>query len=658
MLEPARLQFTPDGTPWSETYADVYHSSHGGPAQARHVFLGGNGLPERWQTRERFLILETGFGLGLNFLSTWAAWRAAAGACRQLHFVSIEKHPFALADLRCAQAAWPEFAGLAAELQAHWPLQVPGIHRLRLDHGRVLLTLVWGDASRQLRQLMLAADAFYLDGFSPARNPELWSPELCRALARLAAPGATLATWSVAGALRQALAANEFELEKRPGFARKRQMLVGRYRSRKPHPSPTPPPALRQALVLGAGIAGCSIAAELAGRGWQVELLERGNVGQGASGNLAGVLRPLPSVDDNPLARLTRAGFLASRARLLALDAAGLPLRWGQTGALQLARDAEHEALQARTVARLGLPAEFVQYLDATAASARAAWPLARGGWYFPLGGWVQPSSLCHALLQSQQAEQQASQAKQSGQLRLREHCPVHSIVRQGELWLACDARGHCLAAAPHLVVAAGVDATRLLPLAWLPQRPARGQVTHLRAASFLPREDDTPGPAPDLLLCGASYLTPAVDGWRLAGASFSMDDPDPSLRPQDHAANLAGLEALLPGIGARLNAASGHANLLANSGETTSGRVGFRPMSPDRLPIVGAVPDPSSRARGRHIPAQPGLWCLQGFGARGIVWSALMADLLASRMNGDPLPLEYDLVQHLTPERFLRAGK
>ena len=621
MLEPARLQFTADGTPWSETYGDIYHSSHGGPEQARHVFLGGNGLPRRWQGRERFVILETGFGLGLNFLATWAAWRADPEACGRLHFVSLEKHPFSADDLARAQAAWPEFAPLAAELQTAWPLLVPGMHRLNLERGRVVLTLVLGDARHWLRRLELAADALYLDGFSPARNPELWTPEICKALARLTAPGATLATWAVSGELRRALAAHEFTLNKAPGFARKRHMLTGWSHSRKPLRHP--PPEQRQALVIGAGVAGTSAAAALAGRGWEVEVLEQeGDAGRGASGNLAGVLRPLPSRDDNLLARLTRAGFLATRRHLQALEAAGLPVRWGSTGALHLGRDAAHAAHQARTVAQLGFPPELLQFLDAGAATEHIGWPVPWGGWYFPLGGWVQPPSLCRANLLSQPQR-----------IRLRPNCHVAGIRRQEGLWYALDDQGRNLASAPHLVMASGVAAPRFGPFAWLPQKAARGQVSLFPADSTPPLK---------LLVCGNGYLAPAVDGLLAGGATHQPDDPETAERLADHQFNLDRINRLLPGFAAGLQAGRLH------------GRVGFRPMSPDRLPIVGLAPDPDAPLHPRHVPRQPGLWCIQGFGARGIVWSALMAELLASRMEGEPLPLESDLVAALDPGRFL----
>lgn len=230
-LELASLTVDDDGTPVSPVYGDVYHSAAGGHAQARHVFMAGNGLPTRWQGKERFVILETGFGLGINFLATWLAWRNDPRRSAVLHFVSLEKHPFTADDLARAHRSLPEFAALSGELVERWPARDSlraGEQRIVLAAGQVTLHLVLGDAATLLPTLDVAADAFYLDGFSPAKNPALWSPELCRSLFRLAAPGATLATWSVAGAVRRALTDAGFSVEKRPGFADKRQMLVGR----------------------------------------------------------------------------------------------------------------------------------------------------------------------------------------------------------------------------------------------------------------------------------------------------------------------------------------------------------------------------------------------------------------------------------------------
>lgn len=639
-LHPARLEFTLDGTPYSPTFDDVYCSAYGGPAQARHIFIAGNELPQRWQGEDRFVILETGFGLGLNFLATWQAWRDDPRRCRRLHFVSFEKHPLTASDLAIAQAAWPEFAELASELQRAWPPLTPGIHRIFLDDHRVILTLVFGDAASQLRAVDAAVDAFFLDGFSPAKNPELWTPELCKALAHLAAPGATLATWSVAGQLRQALTAAKFDVAKRKGFTGKRQMLTGRFRSRRPNRHPAP--SERRAIVIGAGIAGSASAYALAAAGWQVTVLERAAApATGASSNLAGVLRPLPSADDNRLSRLTRAGYLATRALLQALPDA----RWSPCGVLHLGREPIHEAQQQRTVDKLGLPPEVLQFVDRDTASNMLGWPVDNGGWWFPNGGWVQPPALCRAALTAFPERITVRYGAAVDRLEAAKTTPTvipapagiqESPASTQPSWQALAIDGTVLAEAPVVVIAGGAEATRLAPLAWLPQRSARGQVSHLPAAA-------TP-PLPHVV-CKLGYAMPEIDGLRLIGATLQAGDEDRSLRPDDHRENLARLNLSLPGFAAGVAA------------ETLAGRVGFRPMSPDRLPIVGPVPDPAAapaNLRLHALPRIPGLWCMQGFGARGIVWSALMADLLVSRIEGEPLPLENDLVDACDPGRFL----
>jgi len=226
-VEPARLHFK-EGTPYSEAFGDVYHSEAGGPAQARFVFLQGNEVQKRWAGRERFVILETGFGLGLNFLATWQAWRGSPGEMRgKLHYVAVEKHPFSLQDLRTLHQRYPEFEREAAALHSIWPPLVPGGHRAELDGGKVVLTVFFSDI-KIVRDLRLAADAFYLDGFAPSKNPDMWSPALMRSLSRLAAPGATAATWSVAAPVRHALEVAGWEVDKRQGFGHKREMLFAR----------------------------------------------------------------------------------------------------------------------------------------------------------------------------------------------------------------------------------------------------------------------------------------------------------------------------------------------------------------------------------------------------------------------------------------------
>lgn len=635
-ITPAELCFREDGTPWSATFGDVYHSRHGALGQIHHVFLAGNGLPARWRGKDRFVILETGFGLGLNFLATWAAWAADPERSRELHFISVELHPFQREGLGRLHQDYPELAPYAAALQAAWPPLVAGPHRLHFHDGQVCLTLHFGDARQCLPNLGILADALYLDGFSPARNPELWSPPIFQALSRLAAPEATLATWSVAGAVRQGLTGAGFDLTRAPGYQGKREMLVGRFRHRRPDRRPHHPE--RRALVLGAGFAGTSVAERLAARGWRVRVYDEGGPGAGASGNRVGIFRPQPSADDNRLSQLLRSAFLYTRRHLEALATRGLPVRFSLGGVLHLAEDAGEEALMARTIAANGLPESFQQYLPATAAGALIGWPIERGGWWFPQAGWGVPPSLCEANLAA--GKDRISTAFGPG-------ARITGFRATAGGWALLGPDGQVLDEAPILILANGTGSRPLiegsLHTRWLPLRPARGQTTHLPEGLL---------PALDTVICGGSYLTPAVEGVQVCGASFLVDDEDSTLRPGEHRENLEKLAARLPGYLGPLDP--------GRFAATAPGRVGFRPVAPDRLPLIGQIPvwqgdAPTTSPGALHaLPRHPGLFLINGFGARGFVWSALAGELLTSQICGDPLPLCRDQVDALDPARFL----
>jgi tRNA 5-methylaminomethyl-2-thiouridine biosynthesis bifunctional protein len=606
-IVPAAPDFATDGTPYSADYDDVYHSAHGGLEQSRHVFLAGNDLlgPQaRWHGRDAFSVLETGFGLGLNFLATWQAWRDDPQRPQRLHFVSVEKHPFAAADLRALHRRWPELAPFAAQLADAWPLLVPGLHRMHFDEGRVTLTVGFGDAATLLPQLVVAADALYLDGFAPVKNPEMWSAGIAATLARLAAPGATLATWTVLEDVMANFAAAGFALEKRPGFRTKRYMLAGR----KPGESNDENRRERRIAVIGAGAAGSSAAQRLAARGYEVTVFESATLpAQGASGNKAGVFRPLPAQDDGRLAQMLRAAFLYGRRHIAALNG----VRHDPCGVLHIARDAKHEETQRRVVAEQAPPPELVRFVEREEAAQLAGWPVAMGGWWFPHGGWINPPSLCSANLAG---------------LDVRYGIAVDRIERDDAGWRLLAADGSLIATAPLVVVANGVGAKRLLP--GFPVRIGRGLVSHI-PENAVPRFD--------IVATRNGYVTPAVDGIHCAGATLTPDDTSTEQRYDDHVENLLRLDMTLPGYGKGLDPAA------------LDGRVGFRPMSPDRLPIVGPWPG---------APEQEGLWTLNGFGARGLVWSALCAELLAAQIAGDPLPVERDLVAALAPGRFDERAK
>ncbi len=357
-LFPPCLHTDANGTLFSPEYGDVYHSADSGPGQARHVFLGGNDLPARWAGARVFTIVETGFGLGLNFLATWQAWRDDPARPERLHFVSVEKHPFHARRIDQLHGRYREFAPLAGKLQAAWPLAVPGLHRLQFEDGGVTLSLAFADAADAVPKMRLAADAMYLDGFAPRRNPDMWSPAMMKGLARLARPGTTLASYTTARSVRDALSTAGFACELRPGFGRKRHMLAARFAPRwtpRRVPPATPSWPERRAMIIGAGLAGAAVAERLAARGWRIDLIERHRApAMEASGLPAGAFHPLVARDDSVLSRLTRAGFLYALDRWRALEAAGHGFEWERCGVLQLARGAPEEARMKRVPACLG----------------------------------------------------------------------------------------------------------------------------------------------------------------------------------------------------------------------------------------------------------------------------------------------------------------
>ena len=586
------------GAAYAPAYGDVYHSADGGLAQARHVFLAGTGLPERWQGQDHFTVLETGFGLGLNFLATWHAWRVAPGRPRRLHFVSVEKHPLRVADLARLLAPYPELAMLTGELVAAWPLLVPGCQRLHFEDGAVTLTLLFGEVG-ELNQLALRADALFLDGFSPARNPAMWDPEVMRILARKAAPGARLATWSVAGEVRRGLEAAGFSLEKRPGFGAKREMLVGMWGG-PDTPGPGRPPA--SIAIVGAGLAGTSLAHRLAERGLQVSLFDaQAGPAMEASGNPVGVFRPLFSSDDNRAARFSRAAFCYAMHHWDRLAAAGHNPSWLSCGVVQIARD-EAETRRWHSIL-VDYPAEYIEPLEAEEIERMTGQKL--GGYRVGLGGWISPPSLCAMQLASQAARIATHFATR---VTLVESCPSGWRLGFGQPREALEFDAVILANANQAAAF-----SRHLPLTRV-----RGQLTYLPTGSLPPIQQ---------VIAREGYVTPAVDGIHVLGASYDLDDGSATPHAQSHASNLRRLAGLLPGAERNFSA------------DQLQGRVAFRATTPDRLPIIGAL--------------APDLYAYTGLGSRGIVWSALGAELLACLITGEALPVEADLVASLSPLRF-----
>ncbi len=617
------------GAPFNPDYGDIYASRDGALAQARFVFLGGNDLPARWQGRDQFVICETGFGLGVNFLAVWFAWRNDPQRPRRLHFVSVEKHPVDADTV--ARFAPPEVAALARELAALWPLPLSGTHRCEFEGGAVTLTLLFEDAEPALAQLVAGVDAFFLDGFAPDRNPAMWSVGVMKALTRVARDGATLATWCTARPVKDALAAAGFAIERAPGFAHKREMLRGRFAPRWPmrrHEPPRPWTRARDALVIGAGLAGAFAAFALARRGWRVTVLERGpRVASGASALPWGLLHPLVTPDDNGTTRLVRAGFFDALALLEREPSLREGLVWHRQGTLMQAEDDDELQRWRSLAADLGLPERYARFVESEAAASLLGIAPRSGGWWFERCASVATPALCAALLRRDRVS-------------VRSECAVARVERDDEAWVVRDASGGVLASAPVCVVATALDSPALLGQRYAEVSTIRGQVSWFDAPAFASLRAATTGGGTLLRIdertigVGASYEIDA------AGAPLDADAA--------HRGNLARLQRMVDmQVEARPSALFD----------------GVRCVARDRLPLVGPVADEDAALDGARVPKgahladlprRDGLFASFALGSRGLLLAPLAGQLIAAQVEGEPWPIERDLAAQIDVARFL----
>jgi tRNA 5-methylaminomethyl-2-thiouridine biosynthesis bifunctional protein len=497
--------------------------------------------------------------------------------------------------------------------------ELPGFQRELQSDAAVTLDLLHVPFEVALAQLSARIDAVRLHGIEDAGT--------ARSLARLLAADAMLHADGLSAAQQAALAAT--------GWLFDEEGQGARFATRKPI-APRPSAPDRRAVVIGAGLAGAAACERLCARGWHVTLVERHpHAAMEASGNLAGITMPLLSKDDNIASRLSRAAFLFALGYWQKLGGVGGAIEGAGCGVLHVAKDAAHAQLQQAIADARRLPPHYAQWFDKDAAAARFGDLAPHGAWLFPQGGWIRPSSACQAMLDAC-----------GPRLRRLFGAGSVTIERAGGEWRVTDASGAAIAQASTVILANGAGAAELAQSAFLPLARVRGQVTHLA--------EDNRGLTPaaalaelGLVLCREAYVTPAVGGMRSVGATYD-DDFDPHLRASSQQQNLARLRSMLndPAIGA---------------GAPLRGRVGFRSVAPDRLPLVGALPDPAcvlGAERLRELPRQAGLHALLGYASRGLTWAPLAAELLAASLEGEPLPLESGLVAALDPGRFRLRGR
>lgn len=710
----AQIEWDENGQPISSQFDDVYFSKVSGIEETRYVFLQANHLPDRWRgNTSLFTIGETGFGTGLNFLCAWQLFRQTktaqqtATTAQHLHFCSVEKYPLSRANLTKALALWPELAEFSSQLIEQYPPQpARGMHRLIFDEGRVVLTLFFGEASAGFNQWLEIVnpgphvaslncaigeqpgrvDAWFLDGFAPSKNPDMWTDALFSNIAKLSACDATFATFTAAGKVRRALQSYGFDCRKIPGFGRKREMLSGiradentpEQNSGKPNNEPentdnardrhqhriapgkdaswhltrtSDAPPVKNVVVIGGGLAGCHAAFALAKRNINVTVIERhGELACEGSGNGQGAVYAKLSPHTDPLSEFNLAAQVFANNFYAAN---GFYAQCGeQCGVLHLAGSEREHALY-QEFANAIAPS-FARWVSKEQTEDTTGLALNRGGLWLPQAGWLSPKNLCQALLAHPATHQR---------VHVRNHESIEQLNFEQGVWqlVAKSTQNESakILQADAVVVASAYDAQTLLPSGHLPLKRIRGQV------SQLPQLTSTQ--ALRAVICGEGYIAPATNSATLPtgetlhhtiGATFTLKNFDLAPTLGDHQLNLQKLGQSCDAIAAELQTIDP---------QSLAGRAAFRCTTPDYFPIVGPVADVAPfaetftklRRNANTIVDEPGnyhprLYCSVGYGSRGLCYTPLCSELLASLIAGELLPLPRALVQHLHPGRFV----
>lgn len=656
IVENAQIDWQ-QSTPISEQFEDVYFSRDCGPDETQHVFIHHNRLEQRWRddSLSGFTIAETGFGTGLNFLCTADYWQQQKHAGHlpmnaHLHFVSVEKYPLALADMRIASRQWPQLVSVTEPLLEQYPAPVRGVHRLYFAGPNITLTLIFDDAIAGFSGLDGLVDAWFLDGFAPAKNPDMWQPALFEHIGRLSYAPTTVATFTAAGVVKRGLRDAGFKVEKVAGFGRKREMLRGDYLPAPTQQRQLPPgdkpwfhfdyQAQRKATgsvaVIGAGMAGATAANSLARRGWQVTVLEQEpRAASQGSGNPTGITFTKLSLHDTPQNRFYQWAYLyACRYIQSTFLAAGIEpgVDWNLNGLLRLAFDEKEAREQAALLAESYWPPSLLENLSPAQIQERLGIESPIGGLMLHGGGWLHPAAWCDVLLSHPKIELLTSQCithltPTAGRWRVNQHGPFDAVI-----------------------LANAFGSARFQQSSHLPLKPVRGQISYL------------PATAASLEWQHAvnyhGYVNPARAGFHCVGATFDPRSEASTERQEDHQWNCDQLRSTLPALAEALGLPQGGPH---------QGRVGFRCQTPDYLPIIGPLPDAEAYRQQfddlgkgflkREFPFGPchdGLFITCGHGSRGITSTCFAAEILASYLSGEPQPADREILFAIHPARFL----
>ena len=675
IIKHAQLNWSDQSEPYSTMFDDIYFNNNQGHCESQYVFFEGNHLAHRWVNfkQKQFCIVETGFGSGLNFLNSAQQFinfkkNNIEKPLQRLHFISFEKYPLTSNDIQLSLKKLPQFSNLLESLVLQYPMPLLGCHRLFFDGGNIILDLWFGDINEQIDNLSNVhngiADAWYLDGFNPSTNPDMWHLALFKKMVALSNPQATLATFTAAGFVRRALNESGFIMQKRKGYGKKREMLVGYIPEANPidnhvafstGTTRATPNQADDIAIIGGGIAGLCSALALAKRDHKVTVYcAESTLGTGASGNLQGALYPLLNGQHDAL------GQLFSNAYQFALNFyhevnQHHPFSHQFNGLIQLAYDSS-STKKLQKIKEAGLPEQLVHWIDTNSTNQLAGLEIDHPALYYPRAGWLSPRQLINSLAQllaeydnvtihcnhhiEQISYNQHANDNEQWILKRKRTSISKNALPENTLDISLqtnpeqsqkenvtentDTFKH-----QTLVIAAGFDSLNFQQCRAVPLSAARGQVSHIDSTPELTALKRT--------LCHEGYLTPEIAAQHCMGATFKRHDSDTAYRETEQTDNHQKLKKCITDK-------TWVDNIVLNDQAHTAIRCTTR----DHFPYVGELTDYDSLKKSYEmdesatypIASLPNAYLLTGLGSRGLCSAPLLAEILASKINKESLPV------------------
>lgn len=600
--------------PVSHAFDDVYFSHSGGIHESHYVFIEGNDLADRLAKlgdKQTFVVAETGFGTGLNFLALCKFWATLKqnqqlnpGA--RLYFISTEKFPLSQEDLRTALAAWQgdeQIQHFIHQLIHQYPLPLAGCHRIYIQDD-ITLDLWLGDAQESFNRVIQSqcvqnkpasmVDAWFLDGFAPSKNSDLWSDELFNTISQLSNTGATLATFTAAGFVRRGLQAVGFEMTKRQGFGRKREMLTGKLPCQDDKTKPAP----NHIAIIGAGVSGLCAALALARRSIQVTIFDKNPPPTGASANPRALFAPKLSLIEHAKDHLSTVSFLYAERFYQALNKHGDV--FVQSGVMDFLLPTQKSTDK--------LQALISPYPDELIHEITSVYPNQNIHTLVPKAGLIHPKNLATAILSH----------------------PLISFKQEMITKIADADNGVILSAgdntysADGVIIASGYESHLLHDKLFNP-RKIRGQV------SWLSIDDNTASNLPNQPIKYDGYCAKFNDNgenYFLMGASFVRNCTDTDINNEEHQFNIDKFSQGLPTLAKHLNL----------SPDRLSGRASIRAQTPDYHPIIGQL--------------EGNIYAMYGMGSKGFTFAPLCGELIAGMICDEVLPISETLLNKISPNR------